>query len=232
MRRLEMKQSGWKRKVLAQPKGDQKGLPQLLLFAMCHSQVHSPSRNQFSARLFFLMNFGIWWRSWRFRTALTSSGPAQYQKCFISGCWPSAFEHLRAGRALSFLCPVPLLIFVWLSLNPWIMSICTSFMSHLQHVVAMGGLNANALELVTLSTRIDLGFGGNPFLTPQKDGTETRVLQSFIELGLFNHFPRTIMPSLVFYFFSPFSITVLHYCHRGNCWLNFAMETRLLKLLS
>ena len=56
-------------------------------------------------------------------------------------------------------------------------------MPYLQHVLAIGGFNESAFVLVKLSTRVDVGFGGNPSPISQKIGTETRVLQLFIELG-------------------------------------------------
>lgn len=45
------------------------------------------------------------------------------------------------------------------------MSAYTVFMPSLQLMVAVRSLNVNALELVKLSTRIDMSFEGNPSLT-------------------------------------------------------------------
>lgn len=38
-----------------------------------------------------------------------SNGPAQYQKCFLSGCWPSSFWAPKRGKSLviPLSCPIP-----------------------------------------------------------------------------------------------------------------------------
>lgn len=210
------------------------------------------------------MNLGTRWRSWGIRTALTAwLGPVAQLTIgsvfFQVVGHPSSFWASKRGKSLVILlsCPTPS---ICLTLSKSVNNVRRSvernlsspqlkrviaFMPYLQHVVAVGGLNANALELVKLSTRVDMGIGGNPFLTPQKNGWETRALQIIHWTWIFQSFPRdsNAFSCLLFFFpflfiffgvffFSPSSITVLHYCHRGNCWLNFAMETRLLKLLS
>lgn len=150
------------------------------------------------------MNFGTWgstgsggWGDvgWLYSVA-GCCGPAHNWKVFsfrLLAC------SLRAPKreASSSLCPILGLAFFWLSLNLWIMSAYTTernlsssqwwyvitFMPYLQHILAIRGLNESALVFVKLSTRIDMGFGGNPFPISQKNSTETRVLQLFIELG-------------------------------------------------
>lgn len=164
--------------------------------------------NQFSARFFFFFN-----ELWHLVTLMGnqdgfdllagSSGPAQYQKCFLSGCWSSSFWTPQRGKSLA----IPLSCFtpsLRLALSKSMNNVC------LYSFHALPPAHGGRAELECKCTwacqtvyKNRYEFWRQPLSHPQKNGTESRVLQSFIELGFFNHFQWTIMPSL-FFFFPPF----------------------------
>lgn len=178
---------------------DQDGLPELLLPG---NVLLSRALNQNEQTINTFFFFNELWRLVKFmgKTGqFYSSGwvrwPDWKLQCVLSDCWPFS---LRAPEKGSFvISPVLGLSFFWLSRNlnnvclySWekfvIFSIviCHRFHALTPAHASHGGLGPIwTLVLVKMSTRMVLGFGGNPLPTSQKSGTETRVLQLFVELG-------------------------------------------------
>lgn len=141
-----------------------------------------------------------------------SSGWVQWPdwklQCFLSDCWPPSLWAPEKGSFV--ISPVLGLSFFWLSRNlnnvclySWekfvIFSIviCHRFHALTPAHASHGGLGPIwTLVLVKMSTRMVLGFGGNPLPTSQKSGTETKSSTVICWTWIFSHSQGTIVPSL------------------------------------